>query len=96
MASQTVSFVSAEDYLYAERKAAWKSEYYDGQVYKMAGARPRHTRIAANLTGRLPLDLEGSPCQGFNSDMRVHIPATGLSLHVPRRFCCLSRARSVR
>src|SRR5436853_5932754 len=78
MASQSVSFVTAEEYLDAERKAAWKSEYYDGQVYKMAGARPRHTRIATNLTARLLLALDGGPCQVFNSDMRVHIPATGL------------------
>jgi Uma2 family endonuclease len=78
MASQTVSYIHAEEYLNAERKAAWKSEYYDGQIYKMAGARPRHTRIATNLAARLLLALDGGPCQVFNSDMRVHIPATGL------------------
>ena len=78
MASQTVPFVTAEDYLNTERKADFKSEYYDGHVFKMAGARPRHTRIATNLTARLLLALDGGPCQVFNSDMRVHIPATGL------------------
>ena len=43
----------------------------------MAGGQPRHHRIATNVTARLLSALEGGSCQVFNSDMRVHIPATG-------------------
>ena len=72
------SCATPEEYLDAERGALFKSEYFDGDIYAVAPARPRHTRIATNLTARLLLALDGGPWQVFNSDMRVHIPATGL------------------
>jgi Uma2 family endonuclease len=77
MASQTIPYITPEEYLQAERKAEFKSEYCDGQVYAMAGGRPRHTGIASNILARLAFALRGGPCRTFNSDMRVHIPATG-------------------
>jgi hypothetical protein len=42
-----------EEYLRAERRAIFKSEYFGGEICGIAGARPRHTRMATNLTGRL-------------------------------------------
>ena len=78
MASQTIPYITPEEYLKAERRAAFKSEYYDGQVYAMAGGHPRHHRISTNVTVRLVIALEGGSCQVFNSDMRVHIHASGL------------------
>ena len=62
----------------AERKAEFKSEYYEGQVYAMAGGHPRHHQIATNMIIGLGSALRGSSCRVFNSDMRVHIPATTL------------------
>src|SRR2546425_5264216 len=78
MASQTLPYITPEEYLKAERQSEFKSEYYAGQVYAMAGATPRHTRIATNFVIKLGSALAGGPCQVFNSDMRAHIPATGL------------------
>jgi Uma2 family endonuclease len=78
MASQTIPYITPEEYLKAERKAEFKSEYYDGQVFAMAGGRPRHTGIASNILASLAFALRGKSCRTFNSDMRVHIPATGL------------------
>ena len=78
MASRTIPCVTPGEYLEAERKASFKSEYYAGQVFAMAGATPRHTRISTNLLISLGLALRGGPCQVFNSDMRVHTPRTGL------------------
>jgi len=78
MASQTIPYITPEEYLKAERQAEFKSEYYEGQVYAIAGGTLRHHRIATNVTVRLAVALDGGPCQVFNSDVRVHIPATGL------------------
>ena len=53
MASQPVHNVMLEEYLEAERQAESKSEYYDGQVFAMAGGKPRHHRIATNMVAEL-------------------------------------------
>src|SRR5271169_4702952 len=88
MASQSVPYITAEEYLQAERKAAFKSEYYDGQVFAMAGVTLRHTRIATNLVIELGAALKGGPCQVFNSDLRVHIPASGLYTYPDASVVC--------
>ena len=36
MASQTLPYITPEEYLKAERTAEFKSEYFEGQVYAMA------------------------------------------------------------
>jgi len=38
MFTQPKSLLTPEEYLAIERKAEYKSEYYDGVVYAMAGA----------------------------------------------------------
>ena len=80
--------IAPEEYLEAERKALDKSEYYGGQIYAMAGARPRHARIATNITAELTFALKGGSCQVFNSDMRVHVPATGLYTYPDLSVVC--------
>jgi len=78
MASQTVPYVTPEEYLEAEREAVEKSEYYNGCVYPRATRSPRAVGIATNLIAALGSALKSGPCQVFNPDMRVHVPATGL------------------
>jgi len=50
---QTQPGVSPQDYLAQERVAAEKSEYFNGQIYAMAGASPRHTLITADIYAKL-------------------------------------------
>ena len=61
-----------------ERKAFEKSEYFEGQLYPMAGATKDHHRIKENLSGEIYIALKEHTCQSFSSDFRVHIPANGL------------------
>ena len=65
--------ISPEEYLAAERVAEFRSEYYDGEVFAMAGASKAHLRIAANLVGELHSRLKGGPCQAFAADARVAV-----------------------
>jgi len=88
MPSRTIPYIAPEEYLKAEREAESKSEYYDGQVYAVAGGSPRRIRIATNVTARLGAALEGGPCQVFNSDMRVYIAATGLYTYPDASVVC--------
>jgi Uma2 family endonuclease len=70
--------VSPEEYLAMERKAEFKSEYFDGYLYAMAGASAEHNRLALDLATELNARLRGGPCEVFNSDLRVLVNPSGL------------------
>jgi Uma2 family endonuclease len=67
------------EYLAFERaQTDAKHEYLNGDVVMMAGASLAHNRIVANLVATLHAQMRRRPCDVFSSDMRLHIPATGL------------------
>lgn len=70
--------LTPEEYLEIERKAAYKSEYFDGEIFAMAGARRNHNKIATNISGLVWQHLKGRDCESYSNDMRVFIPKTGL------------------
>jgi Uma2 family endonuclease len=59
------------EYLAIERAAAFKSEYYDGEMFAMAGASHPHNLIKDNLVVEIGSRLKSSKCQVLSSDMRV-------------------------
>lgn len=69
--------VTEATYLAMERAADTKHELRDGDILAMAGASPRHNRIAARCVAELDAALRGGACAPLGSDQRVHIPATG-------------------
>ncbi len=78
MSAQPKPFISPEEYIRRERLAPFKSEYFNGQIFAMAGASTAHVRINSNLTGLLYQAFRGGPCYALAADMRVHVPKTGL------------------
>jgi Uma2 family endonuclease len=52
-----------------------KYEYFDGEVFAMAGASPDHARIGGNVYALLQQKLRGGNCEAFNSDLRVKVPS---------------------
>ncbi len=63
--------ITPEEYLARERLADTKSEYYDGEIFAMAGASLEHVRISTNVVIDLGRQLLGSPCEAFTSDLKV-------------------------
>lgn len=78
MSQAAPKWVSVEEYLALEERAEFKSEYFDGEIFAMAGGTPEHSLIAANLVRVLGNSLDDGPCRVYNSDQRVKIPDTGL------------------
>jgi Uma2 family endonuclease len=78
MFSQPASFVSEAEYLEHERKAEFKSEYFDGEVFAMVGASPWHGWIVANLVIELGYRLIDGPFRVSASDVRLRVSRTGL------------------
>jgi Uma2 family endonuclease len=66
-------FISEERYLELDRAAEYKSEYYDGEMYAMAGAGMAHNQIVLNTGATLHTQLRGKNCQALMSDMRTRI-----------------------
>lgn len=69
---------SPEEYLVRERAAEYKSQYYAGEIFAMAGGSPRHNVILLNVGGELRAKLKGRDCTVYPSEQRLKIPATGL------------------
>lgn len=69
-------YISPEQYLLDEqnRPEGEKYEYVNGQIFAMAGASRNHNRVAMRFALRIGLHLEGSPCEVFQSDMKVGFP----------------------
>lgn len=78
MSSMPRSRLTPEEYLARERRAETKSEYYQGEVFAMAGARRRHNLIVANTIAALCNALLDRPCEVYPSGMRVLVEPTGL------------------
>jgi Uma2 family endonuclease len=70
-------FTPAE-YLAMEAVADYKSQYYNGEIFAMAGGTPDHSLIAVNVAGVLHQRLATTPCRVFNSDMRLNVERSGL------------------
>jgi Uma2 family endonuclease len=70
--------LSPEEYLAIERKAKFKSEYFDGEMFAMAGASRKHNLIAGSVGARLTTQLDDRDCEVYISDMRVKVSPTGL------------------
>ncbi|MCY7357421.1 MAG: Uma2 family endonuclease, partial [Rudanella sp.] len=67
---------SVEEYLEMEERSTEKSDYFDGEIIPMAGAKFVHNLIATNTTTALSIALEEKE-QNFlviNSDTKIHIP----------------------
>ena len=65
--------LTEEEYLEIERKAEFKSEFYDGEMFAMAGAREAHNLIVTNLVRELSQLFRSRPCRVYSNDMRVRV-----------------------
>jgi Uma2 family endonuclease len=72
MSAQPITRMTAEEYLAAERAAEFRSEYYDGCVYAMAGTSFPHSLITTNLSGELRQALRRR-CFVMSIDARVRV-----------------------
>ncbi len=86
--STALKRISLQEYLNRERKATFKSEYFQGEVFAMAGGSPKHSLIGANFVREAGNALKGKPCAVFNSDLRVRIQPTGLYTYPDASIVC--------
>ena len=69
---------SIEEYLEYENASQEKHEYYNGEIFAMAGASDDHAAIETNLIISLGNALKKSHCKPRVSSKRIHIPSNTL------------------
>jgi Uma2 family endonuclease len=87
-AVQPARRLTEAEYLEIERAAEFKSEFFDGEMFAMAGGKPRHSQIAVNLAGELRNHLKGRDCVVYNAYLRIKVEATGLLTYPDLSVIC--------
>ncbi|MBF0121385.1 MAG: Uma2 family endonuclease [Desulfobacterales bacterium] len=69
-------YMTENEYLEMERDSEIKHEYYQGEIFAMAGASYKHNSIVSNVIRELGNQLRKKPCQVLPGDMKIHIKDT--------------------
>src|SRR5438045_922734 len=80
--------MTAEEYLEIERKAEFKSEFYQGEMFAMSGGSRKHSALAFRLAALLGEHIQGKGCEGFTSDLRVLVAESGLYTYPDLSIVC--------
>lgn len=75
---KTEPYLTPEEYLRRERAAEFKSEYFNGYVVAMAGAKYWHNVITGNAQISIGAQLRGRPCVALGADMKVRVERANL------------------
>ena len=67
-----------EEYLEYENQSLERHEFFQGEIFAMAGGSNLHAVIFSNLFIGLGIQLKGKPCRPYGSDLRIHIPENSL------------------
>jgi Uma2 family endonuclease len=77
MSSATRQRLTPAEYLAIERAAERKSEFFNGEMFAMAGASVEHNLIKDNSIAELSFKLKGGPCRTLSSDQRILVKKMG-------------------
>lgn len=67
--------LTIEEYVELDKNSEERYEYFDGEIFAMAGGSPDHGRVAGNIHAHLFMKIRGSKCEAFNSEIRLKVPA---------------------
>ncbi|MBS1810280.1 MAG: Uma2 family endonuclease [Acidobacteria bacterium] len=75
MSAIPITKLTVEEYIALDKNSEERYEYFDGEVFAMAGGSPNHSRLSVNVCSILREKLHGKTCEVFNADMRINVPA---------------------
>ena len=81
-------YITPEEYLHRERKAEFRSEYFRGEMFAMAGASANHNLIVLNAGSHLREQLKKKPCRVYPNDLKLRIESTGLYTYPDLSVVC--------
>jgi Uma2 family endonuclease len=88
--------ISSQDYFTWEAEQELRYEYFDGQVFAMAGGTVAHGLIGLNLAAAIKTHLRGRGCLTLNSDCKIGISEAGPFVYPDVSVTCDARDRSAK
>jgi Uma2 family endonuclease len=88
MSTVPIRRLSPQEYLAQERLADFRSEYFRGETFAMAGGSPCHSLVNANTMRELGIGLKGRPCTLYESNLRILVSPTGLYTYPDASVIC--------
>jgi Uma2 family endonuclease len=80
--------LTVEEYLRFEKESQQKHEFFEGEIFAMAGASQNRNEIFSNLFCELGIQLKGKSCKPYGSDLRIHIPQNTLYTYPDLSIIC--------
>jgi Uma2 family endonuclease len=78
MQKPALKYITPEEYLAMEEAAEIRHEYYQGEIFAMAGGSNNHNMIAGDVHTQMNLAFSDKRCTAYMTDMRLWIKANGL------------------
>src|SRR5215470_2923612 len=66
-------------YAALERESSTKHEFFDGEIYAMAGGSEDHAALAVSVLAALLAAIGERSCRASSSDLRIYVEAVGLA-----------------
>jgi Uma2 family endonuclease len=89
MSTAPVLKYSIAEYLENEEKSLEKHEFYQGEVFAMAGASIPHNQVVRNALSKIDGHIkEGGKCQIFPGDLKVHVEINSLFTYPNLSIVC--------
>lgn len=88
MSAAEVLRLAYSEFVAGEDGAGDKREYWDGFVLAMSGGSVRHSALSTRVLTELAVRLRGSPCEPYNSDLRVRVEALNASFYPDVTVVC--------
>lgn len=71
---KTQHYYTPEEYLALEEVAEYKSQYFNGEIFAMAGSTANHDWIASECDRLIGATLRDKNCKTFTGNMKIRIP----------------------
>jgi len=83
-----IKMIPVDDYLAMEMDSEVKHEYYQGEIFAMAGGTIAHNQVVRNTLTSIDNFLSDKNCQVFPSDLKIHIEANTLFTYPDLSIVC--------
>ncbi|NJN97507.1 MAG: Uma2 family endonuclease [Anaerolineales bacterium] len=88
MLQKQTRYYTPAEYLALEDEADHKSEYFQGEIFAMAGGSINHNIIAGNVYALLNQAVADEPCIAFTSDVKILVKENGLYTYPDAMVVC--------
>lgn len=88
VAFRQTPYVTRQEYLEWEVRQETRHEYHNGVVVAMAGDSPEHSSISFYAGLEIGSQLRRTPCQVFDNDLRVYVPACNKYYYPDKTVVC--------